>query len=96
MPQDSILEPLLFLVYINDLSTAIIFSSVYHFADDTNILYLSSTLKDITKKIKYDLSNLVQWHGVNKILLNFSKTGTVIFKSHSKQTTKHLNFHLSG
>ena len=60
MPQGSILGPLLFLIYINNLSKAIIFSSVHHFADDTNILYASSSLKDINKKFNHDLSNLVQ------------------------------------
>ena len=42
------------------------------FADDTNILYASSSLKDINKKIKHDLSNLGQWLRTNKILLNVS------------------------
>ena len=96
IPQGSILGPLLFLIYINDLSKAIIFSSVHHFADDTNILYVSFSWKDINKKINHDLSNLVQWLWANKILLNISKTEIVIFKSHSKQITKHLNFCLSG
>ena len=86
IPQGSILGPLLFLIYINDLSKAIIFSSVHHFADDTNILYVSSSLKDINKKINHDLSNLVQWLRANKISLNVSKTEIVIFKSHSVDT----------
>ena len=95
-PKGSILGPLLFLIYINDLSKAIIFSSVHHFADDTNILYVSSSLKDVNKKINHDLSNLVQWLRADKISLNLSKTEIVIFRSHSEQTTKHLNFRLSG
>ena len=79
MPQGLILGSLLFLIYINDLSKAIIFSSVHHFADDTNILYVSSSLKDINKKINHDRFNLVQWFRANKILLNVSKT--VLFKA---------------
>ena len=96
MSQGSILGPLLFLISINDLSKVIIFSSVHDFADDTNILYASSSLKDINKKINHGLSNLVQWLRANKISPNVSKTEIVIFKSHSKQITKHLNFRLSG
>ena len=83
--QSSILGPLLFLICINDLSKVIICSSVNHFADDTNILYVSSSLKDINKKINHNLSNLVQWLRANKISLNVSETEIVMFKSHSKQ-----------
>ena len=96
VPQGSILGLLLFLIYINDINKAIIFSSVHHFTDDTNILYVSSSLKDINNKINHDLSNLVQWFTANKISLKVSKSEIIIFKSHSKQTTKHLNFRLSG
>ena len=83
--QSSILGPLLFLICINDLSKVIICSSVHHFADDTNILYVSSSLKDINKKINHNLSNLVQWLRANKISLNVSETEIAMFKSHSKQ-----------
>ena len=83
--QSSILGPLLFLICINDLSKVIICSSVHHFADDTNISYVSSSLKDINKKINHNLSNLVQWLRANKISLNVSETEIVMFKSHSKQ-----------
>ena len=60
------------------------FSSVHHFVDDTNILYVNSSLKDINKKINHDLSNLVQCLTANQISLNVNKTELLIFKSHSK------------
>ena len=96
VPQGSVLGPLLFLIYINDMNKAITHSKIKHFADDTNILYSSKSLKDINKKINHDLSNLVQWLRANRISLNVKKTDIVIFKPKQKIITKNLNFRISG
>ena len=45
VPQGLVLEPILFLFYINNLNQAIVHSKVRHFADETNFLYDSHSLK---------------------------------------------------
>ena len=79
-PQGSILGPLLFLVYINDLHEAVTHSLIHHFVDDTNILYCSKSLKKINKCINHDLSQIVQWLRANRISLNAYKTELIIFR----------------
>ena len=55
VPQGSVLGLLLFLLYINDLNQAIKFCKVHHFADDTNLLCLSNSIKKLDKLVNADL-----------------------------------------
>ena len=61
VPQGLVLGPLLFLIYINDLNYGIRYSSMHHFADDTNLLYSNSSLKLINKHINHVLKLIVHW-----------------------------------
>ena len=96
VPQGSVLGPLLFIIFINDLHVSIKNSKVHHFAEDTNLLLINKSLKQINKLINHDLSFLVQWLRSNKISLNTSKTEILIFRPKGKSITKHLNFRISG
>ena len=80
VPQGSVLGPLLFLLYINDLNLAIKYCKVYHFADDTNLLYTNNSIKKLNKMLNKDLKNLTNWLNANKISLNVGKTEMILFK----------------
>ena len=77
------------------MNNAVEYSDVNMFADDTNNLYSSKSLKDINRKINFDLKNIVMWQRANKILLNAGKTELVLFKSKKRKITKNMNFRIS-
>ena len=84
VPQGSVLGPLLFLLYINDLHFAIKSSETYHFADDTHLLNFSNSVKSLCNRVNADLKILTSWLSANKISLNAKKTEFIVFRPQSK------------
>ena len=83
-----------FILFINDLHLTIQYSSVYQFADDTNLLAVEKSLKQLNKKVNRDLELIVEWVRANKLINN--KTEIIIFKPRNKTITQHLNFRTSS
>ena len=69
---------------------------VHHFANDTNLLSLSNSIKKLNKLVSADLKHLVIWLNANKISLNVKKTEMVTFKSKQKKFEGDLKIKLCG
>ena len=74
VPQGSILGPLLFLSYINDLPNCNLLSDVRMCAEDTNLTFASKDPNELFSSLTPDLGNLKQWLVSNRLSLNFLKT----------------------
>ena len=81
VPQGSVLGPLLFLIYINDLPQSSAKLVFYLFADDTNIYFEAENLKLLQQTVNKELKKVKIWLDVNKLSLNIDKTNFIIFKS---------------
>ena len=82
--QGTVLGPLLFIFYINDIFSCLDHVNISMFADDC-VLYLSGNNWEIIRtKIQKDLDTVVDWMSMNALTLNTSKTKTMIFGNRHK------------
>lgn len=90
VPQGSILGPLLFILYINDIDTILENCKLNLFADDTLITMSDRDVNSAVDKMNSELINISKWLKVNKLKLNTSKTKAMII------TTRHLTEPVNG
>ena len=97
VPQGSVLGPLFFLVFINDLEFALTNCKFKLYADDS-VLYQSGLNGDhAANLLQPSLDEFSQWCNVNKLTINTKKSKLMIFGSRSKvKKAKHVNAKLNG
>lgn len=103
VPQGSVLDPLLFLIYVNNISESSKLLSFLLFADDTNLFYSHKNLEILHQTANHELCKVANWLETNKRSLKVSKTQFIILKAKSKkkpqkfeiqinkQTVEHVN-----
>ena len=95
VPQGSILGPLLFIIYINDMHRAFSSCLVYHFADDTNLVFSHPDPTKISKEVNKQLAILYDWLCANRLSLNVAKTEFTIFRPPNVPLTNRITLTLA-
>ena len=85
VPQGSILGPLLFIIFVNDLPDVVEHSTVNLYADDTAIYTSGKDPGEVGLLLEQDLHRVANWITSNRLMMNVAKTQLMVVSSRSKQ-----------
>ena len=99
IPQGSILGPLLFILFINDLPLCLKKGGIHMYADDTSVYVTGKDVNELNTCLNMELEEVSKWCNTNKLVINQLKTNCMLICSPQKRTrldTHNLNVTMSG
>ena len=96
VPQGSILGPLFFILYVNDLSAASSLFSYILFADDTNIFASGKNREEFLRGVNSELVGLSDWFAHNRLTLNYDKTEFINFSKPNSSAGDKWDLRIDG
>ena len=96
LPQGSILGPLLYLLYVNDIPNSTS-GHILSFADDTSLFISDSNITNLYLRANHAMAGLYDWFCVNRLSLNPNKTKYIVFNPHKRHSNQeHLDIHIDN
>ena len=80
VPQGSVLGPLLFVIFINDINQHVALGTTNLFADDTLIYVCGNNVDDVNRRLQNSVTEVAKWYKSNNIVINAEKSCTMLVK----------------